>query len=172
MNKSIFSRLRLLALLVAFVCTCTFIASCDHNQNESELQQGVSDTTIQKPKTEPQNPETNPSQDFLSSILGTWISQFNDGYTVTTNKVIYDDGGYGFGWEADLVEVTAEYIYAKKSAEEYIAISYKDLNAEACSFSNAYKAGGKTSTKTLEEAKTEFTIENGYYGYYGEYVKQ
>ena len=60
----------------------------------------------------------------------------------------------------------------KKAADAFVAISYKDLTDTSCSMSTAYKQDGKASTPTLEEAKTEFTVENGYFGYYGEYIKQ
>ena len=173
MKKSIFSRVKLAGLLVLFVCTWTFFAGC---KNAPEDAPSGSDTTQQQTPSggETQNPETNPSQEnnLLKALLGTWMSQYNDGYTITKTTVTYDDGGYGYGWEAELADVTDSYIYVKKADEEFVAISYKDLTSASCSMATAYKEGGKASTKTLEEAKTEFTVENGYFGYYGEYIKQ
>lgn len=55
---------------------------------------------------------------------------------------------------------------------KYYAISFKELSTSSISLSGAYKYGGATSTETLDEAKNEFTIDNGYYAGYSELVKQ
>ena len=134
MKKSIFSRAKLAGLLVLFVCTWTFFAGC---KNAPEDAQSGSDTIQQQTPSdgETQNPETNPSQEnnLLKALLGTWMSQYNDGYTITKTTITYDDGGYGYGWEAELADVTESYIYVKKADEEYVAISYKDLTSASCS---------------------------------------
>ena len=109
--------------------------------------------------------------DYKTLISGTWKSQYNDGYTINTSSVVYDDGGYGFGWTRTIAEISDKYIYLVEN-NKYYAVSYKDWNAVSCKFANAYKAGGKTSVDSLLEAKTEFTIENGYFGLYGTYSKQ
>lgn len=109
--------------------------------------------------------------DYKTLISGTWKSQYNDGYTINTSSVVYDDGGYGFGWTRTIAEISDKYIYLVEN-NKYYAVSYKDWNAVSCKFANAYKAGGKTSADSLLEAKTEFTIENGYFGLYGTYSKQ
>ena len=109
--------------------------------------------------------------DYKTLISGTWKSQYNDGYTINTSSVVYDDGGYDFGWTRTIAEISDKYIYLVEN-NKYYAVSYKDWNAVSCKFANAYKAGGKTSVDSLLEAKTEFTIENGYFGLYGTYSKQ
>ena len=109
--------------------------------------------------------------DYKTLISGTWKSQYNDGYTINTSSVVYDDGGYGFGWTRTIAEISDKYIYLVEN-NKYYAVSYKDWNAVSCKFANAYKAGGKTSVDSLLECKTEFTIENGYFGLYGTYSKQ
>lgn len=55
---------------------------------------------------------------------------------------------------------------------KYYALSFKELSTSSISLSGAYKYGGATSTETLDEAKNEFTIDNGYYAGYSELVKQ
>lgn len=109
--------------------------------------------------------------DYKTLISGTWKSQYNDGYTINTSSVVYDDGGYGFGWTRTIAEISDKYIYLVEN-NKYYAVSYKDRDAVSCKFANAYKAGGKTSADSLLEAKTEFTIENGYFDLYGTYSKQ
>lgn len=108
---------------------------------------------------------------YKTLISGTWKSQYNDGYTINTSSVVYDDGGYGFGWTRTIAEISDKYIYLVEN-NKYYAVSYKDWDAVSCKFANAYKAGGKTSADSLPEAKTEFTIENGYFDLYGTYSKQ
>ena len=55
---------------------------------------------------------------------------------------------------------------------KWYAVSYKNLTSNSVSLSGAYKADGKTSTQTLDEAKKEFTVENGYFDYsYSECIK-
>lgn len=106
-----------------------------------------------------------------SSLEGKWDSGY-DGYVITENKITYDDGGWGFGWSADVVDVSDEYIYVKKGDEIFYVVAYKGLTDNACSFSNAYKFGGVESTKTLKEAKKEFTVENGYFSFYSDCTKK
>ena len=37
---------------------------------------------------------------YATLLSGNWRSQYNDGYTIGGGLMIYDDGGYGFGWTA------------------------------------------------------------------------
>ena len=169
MKKSLFSRVKLAGLLVLFVCTWTFFAGC---KNAPEDAPSGSDTIQQKTPSGDDTQKPSQEDTYITALLGTWKSAYNDGYIITKTTVTYDDGGYGYGWEAELADVTDSYIYVKKAADAFVAISYKDLTDTSCSMSTAYKQDGKASTPTLEEAKTEFTVENGYFGYYGEYIKQ
>ena len=109
---------------------------------------------------------------YKTLISGNWRSQYNDGYRIDTSSVVYDDGGYGYGWTRTIAEISDKYIYLVDSNNRYYAVAYKDWNAVSCKFSNAYKSGGKSYADSLLEAKTEFTIENGYYANYGTYSKQ
>ena len=109
---------------------------------------------------------------YKTLISGIWKSQYNDGYTINTSSVVYGDGGYGVGWTRTIAEISDKYIYLVDTNNKYYAVSYKDCDAVSCKFANAYKAGEKTSADSLLEAKTEFTIENGYFGLYGTYSKQ
>ena len=112
-----------------------------------------------------------PSFSVSDDLVGTWKSQYGDGYTITDSTIKYDDGGYGYGFEAEIDDIDEPYIYYIIN-DKYFAIAYKDLADGACKFANAYKANGKTYCDSLDEAKEEFTIENGYYSYFGEYVRK
>ena len=122
-----------------------------------------------------------------SSLVGTWLSVFGDGYVITENSVTYDDGGgWGLGWTGKILETTGAtngYIYVQyETVEErnpsnyvgkFIAIHYNNLSEVAVQLANPYKEDGDSFAETtLEQAKTEFTVENGYFGEHGEYVKK
>ncbi len=120
-----------------------------------------------------------------ASIYGTWTSSY-DSYVITSSTVTYDDGGFGYGWTGSLASVSATdsssgYIYveytsvgdAMSSSLEgtYTAVSYKSLGSSSVQMATAYKSGGADSESSLAEAAAEFTIDNGYYTYYGAYSK-
>lgn len=67
-----------------------------------------------------------------------------------------------------------DYSYSETAPDvgKWYAIAFKDLTASSLNLSGAYKKSGKTSTETLEEAISTFTIDNGYFDYYSECVKQ
>lgn len=54
---------------------------------------------------------------------------------------------------------------------KWYAVHYKNLTSESVELAGAYKFGGKTSTTTLEEAKNEFTLANGYFEFHSECKK-
>ena len=64
------------------------------------------------------------------------------------------------------------YIYDEDAADvgKWYAIAFKELTASSVSLSGAY--GTVSSTSTLEEAISTFTIANGYFGFYSECLKQ
>ena len=112
-----------------------------------------------------------PEPNYISSLKGEWASQY-DGYTINSDTIVYDDGGYGYGWTREIVEVSDEYIYSKDSDGKYYTTAYKNLTDDACEFSNAYKADGKSNAASLDEAKEEFTVANKYFAIYGKYSKK
>lgn len=114
------------------------------------------------------NPEVPEDNSF--SLTGKWESQYGDGYEITETQITYDDGGWGFGWTGKIEEITADCIFYSIE-NSYFAVGYKNLTATSCSFSNAFKQDGAVSEPTLAEAKTEFTVANGYFAYYSECVK-
>lgn len=67
-----------------------------------------------------------------------------------------------------------DYSYSETAPDvgKWYAIAFRDLTDSSLSLSGAYKKSGKSSTETLEEAISTFTIDNGYFDYYSECVKQ
>lgn len=133
-------------------------------------------------------------KDFLP--LGKWQDSFGSIYEISqtefsnysetydsyagNNLVISkstDNSGYIY------IQYTKAYCKQHSNLEEYkytydndapdvgkwYAISFKELTNSSIRLSGAY--GKKTSTETLEEAVTEFTIENGYFAKYSDCVK-
>lgn len=131
--------------------------------------------------------------DVPETLIGTWeavTSTYTESYTITNNT--FSSAG---AYEGNTVKVfktseTSGYIYIKytKAAMpdwtysenapdvgKWYAISYKELRASSVKLAGAFKAseaGGKTSTETIEEAKAEFTVENGYFNLYSELTKR
>lgn len=130
------------------------------------------------------------SDDDDASIYGTWVNK-TDTYTETykITETMFSNGYYE-GNNLTVIESSdsSGYIYIKytKSMNDdwsysetapdvgkWYAISYKNLTDDTVSISGAYKSGGgATSTETLDEAVSEFTIENGYFGTYSDCKRQ
>lgn len=129
-----------------------------------------------------------------SDLIGRWNSAYTDAYEITENSVTYDDGefyesdwgpGGIFGWTGKILEITGSssgYIYIQYESLEkgldsellgkYLTIHYENLSEVAVQLANPYKEDGIIFAETLEQAKTEFTVENGYFAFHGEYVKK
>lgn len=144
------------------------------------------------------NVTTEPEIEYVYNdlLVGTWIGdQYSEKYTIT-NKTLenayksedtYKDAYKGNNLVVQKLDSTSGYIYIKYTVAmnadysysetapdvgKWYAISYKDLGAEKISLSGAYKKGGATSCKTLDEAVTEFTVDNGYFGTYSSCTRQ
>jgi hypothetical protein len=118
------------------------------------------------------------------SPYGTYTSLFGETYVITETTfnytshmeyegITYDTVKTGTDVAIQYLTTTAGIIYYKDTTEnKWAATAYKDITASGISLSNAYKLDGKAYCDTLEEAKQEFTIENGYFALFGEYAKQ
>lgn len=123
-------------------------------------------------------------------LVGTWTGDstgWPESYTIT-NTTFESKGSYkGNNLVVQKLDSTSGYIYIKYTVSmnedcsysetapdvgKWYAISYKDLGAEKISLSGAYKKGGATSCKTLDEAVTEFTVDNGYFVTYSSCTRQ
>ena len=137
--------------------------------------------------------KTQPEEDFISDLYGKWTSSFGEVFEISKDSF----KNYGEGWsayEGNSLEIIPnddgksgtiflKYTVSKNpdpdksysntapDVGKWYAVSYKNLTKNSVSLSGALKSGGKTSTETLEEAKEEFTVENGYFGIYSECTK-
>lgn len=158
--------LMMLAMLLAM--------SCDMAQEDEPPQEEV---------------QTSVYVDVPEKLIGTWeiTPPYPESYTITKDTFSSKDSYEGNNAKVFKTSETSGYIYMQytKAANsdwtysenapdvgKWYAISYTNLTDSSVKLSGAYKAGGKTSTATIDEAKTEFTIENGYFGYYSELPKK
>ena len=125
------------------------------------------------------------------SLTGTWQSSYGEIFKITSTS-LSNGGSWGDAYAGNNLvvsytndEETAGYIYIKYTRAmnpdysysetapdvgKWYAIAFKELTASSVSLSGAY--GTVSSTSTLEEAISTFTIDNGYFSTYSECVKQ
>lgn len=110
-----------------------------------------------------------------SLLLGTWENPTYSEETYIYSYGKFDGGSYKMNvgmiiWSSDTSGIIygkyTENSYYKDVVGKYYAVSFKDLTESSISISGAYKQNGKTGTATLEEAISEFTIDNRYFGTY------
>ena len=135
--------------------------------------------------------KTQPEEVSYSDIFGKWSDDSGSIYEITEDSF----KNYGEGWSAYegnsleiipnddgksgtiflkyTVSANPDWSYSNTAPDvgKWYAVSYKNLTKNSVSLSGAYKSDGKTSTETLEEAKEEFTVENGYFASYSECTK-
>lgn len=140
--------------------------------------------------TEPEVEHVYKQIDADDLLVGTWTggsTEWPESYTIT-NTTFESKGSYkgnnlvvqkldstsGYIYIKYTVSMNADYSYSETAPDvgKWYAISYKDLGAEKISISGAYKKGGATSCETLDEAVTEFTVDNGYFAYYSPLTRQ
>ena len=136
--------------------------------------------------------KTQPEEVFISDLYGKWTSSPNEVYEISKDY-FKTYGTWGNGYEGDsiiiitnendntsgtiflkyTVSMNPDYSYSDTAPDvgKWYAVNYKNLTKNSVSLSGAYKSDGKTSTETLEEAKEEFTVENGYFASYSECTK-
>lgn len=138
--------------------------------------------------TEPEVEHVYKQIDADDLLVGTWTDGTKYGTYIITNTTFENADSYkGNNLVVQKLDSTSGYIYIKytvamdayysysKTAPDvgkWYAISYKDLGAEKISISGAYKDDGATSCETLDEAVTEFTVDNGYFGFYTSHTRQ
>lgn len=136
------------------------------------------------------NVTTEPEVEYVYNdlLVGTWTDGTKYGTYIITNTTFENAGSYkgnnlvvqkldstsGYIYIKYTVSMNADYSYSETAPDvgKWYAISYKDLGAEKISISGAYKEGGATSCETLDEAVTEFTVDNGYFGFYTSHTRQ
>lgn len=110
------------------------------------------------------------SKDYFKTYGESWNGYEGDSIIIITNE---NDNASGTIFLKYTVSMKPDYSYSDTAPDvgKWYAVSYKNLTKNSVSLSGAYKSDGKTSTETLEEAKEEFTVANGYFDFYSECTK-
>lgn len=164
---------RALAVLCALLFVSFGFMSCQQEDDDNELPSGVYELSDN------------------SDLIGTWKSSYDEIFTITSTS-LSNGGSWGDTYAGNNLlvsytddEKTLGYIYIKYTRAmnpdytysetapdvgKWYAIAFKELTASSVSLSGAY--GTVSSTSTLEDAISTFTIANGYFTTYSECVKQ
>lgn len=122
------------------------------------------------------------------TIIGYWKSSYGDGFEITKSGTFYqyDNANKAISFAGSIVNhspytSTSGFITVKitdsgtwgMTQNYYYVIRWKNFSVNSIQESCAYKAGGKNSgLPTQNEAETEYTEANGYFAYYGDYIRQ
>lgn len=170
---------RALAVLCALLFVSFGFMSCQQEDDDNGLPDGVYELSEN------------------SALIGTWQSSYGEIFKITSTS-LSNGGSWGDAYAGNNLvvsytndEATSGYIYIKYTRAycsthsdpttyiydtdaadvgKWYAIAFKELTASSVSLSGA--AGTVSSTSTLEEAISTFTIDNGYFTTYSECVKQ
>ncbi|MCR5172127.1 MAG: hypothetical protein K6B73_04615 [Treponema sp.] len=165
----------LLTLCAIFFVSFSFISCQQETETKTEY---VSDYVYEYVIV---NPYTD-SEDYDKLNGNVWASTGGDAYTFSNANVTYFDGGWGYDWTGKVAGIYGNYIYFKyvtvgsgldsSLVGKYNAINFKNLTSSSVSMGTAsnYTNKRKAYTDTLEEAVKEFTLDNGYWTYWGEYT--
>lgn len=164
---------RALAVLCALLFVSFGFMSCQQEDDDNGLPDGVYELSDN------------------SALIGTWQSSYGEIFKITSTS-LSNGGSWGDAYAGNNLvvsytndEATSGYIYIKYTRAmnpdysysetapdvgKWYAIAFKELTASSVSLSGAY--GTESSTSTLEEAISTFTIAKGYFNNYSECVKQ
>lgn len=161
---------------VVFLSAAVLLSACKTPDDEIVLPAGIEELSPDSP------------------LIGTWQDSSGSTYEISENEF----SNYGESYESYagnnlVIKMTSEnsgYIYIKYTRAAYVdedgkwnyttdaakapdigkwyAVAYRELGDSSIQISGAYKSDGKTSAESLEDAITEFTIENGYFGIFSE----
>ncbi len=122
-----------------------------------------------------------------STLNGTWVSSYGENFIINTSAKTLENKYNGTtcyaGNELSVVftNENSGYIYIKYTQNAYMndvvgkyyAVAFKDLDLtnNSVSLAGAGKPGGQSACETLDAAKQEFTIANGYFGAYSDCSK-
>ncbi len=166
-------RTKFSAILIALSLSI-FLASCKTASDPKDfLPQGVEELSADSPLIG----KWKDSFGSIYEISQTEFSNYSETYDsyAGNNLVISkstDNSGYIYIQYTRAADKNWNYTTDKTKAPDvgkWYAISFKELTNSSIKLSGA--SGKKTSTETLEEAITEFTIENGYFAYYSDCTK-
>lgn len=174
MNYFFSSRCTKFSAILIALSLSIFLASCKTASDpEDSLPQGIEELSADSPLIG----KWQDSYGSIYEISQTEFSNYGESYNsyAGNNLVISkssNNSGYIYIQYTRAADENWNYTTDKTKAPDvgkWYAISFKELTNSSIKLSGAY--GKKTSTETLEEAVTEFTIENGYFASYSDCTK-
>jgi len=122
----------------------------------------------------------------VPSLSGYWKSSYGDGFEISgTTFTAYDDAAKTVSFAGTVVNdpdfaSNAAFLTLRitvsgtwgKTVGKYYVVHMKSYTGTTVQWASPYKSGGISEADTQAAAEAEFTIANGYYTYYGDYVKQ
>ena len=165
-----------LGALLIVVSLSFSLASCKtDDNNDDSLTSGIEELSTDSPLIGKWKDSDSSiyeiSQNEFSNYSDTYLSYAGNNLVISKTS---ENSGYIYIQFTRATDENRNYTTDKEKAPDignWYAISYKDLEENSIQLSGAYKYEGKTSTETLEEAITEFTIDNGYFGIYSDCTK-
>ena len=162
-----------LGALLIVVSLSFSLASCKTADDDNPLPQGVEELSADSPLIG----KWKDSYGSIYEISQTEFSNYGENYNSYAGKNLViskstDNSGYIYIQYTRAADENWNYTTDKTKAPDvgkWYSISFKELTNSSIKLSGAY--GEKTSTETLEEAITEFTIENGYFASYSDCTK-
>ena len=162
-----------LGALLVVVSLSFSLASCKTADDDNPLPQGVEELSSDSPLIG----KWKDSYGSIYEISQTEFSNYGENYNSYAGKNLViskstDNSGYIYIQYTRAADKNWNYTTDKTKAPDvgkWYSISFKELTNSSIKLSGAY--GEKTSTETLEEAITEFTIENGYFASYSDCTK-
>ena len=162
-----------LGALLVVVSLSFSLASCKTADDDNPLPQGIEELSADSPLIG----KWKDSYGSIYEISQTEFSNYGENYNSYAGKNLViskstDNSGYIYIQYTRAAEKNGNYTTDKTKAPDvgkWYSISFKELTNSSIKLSGAY--GEKTSTETLEEAITEFTIENGYFASYSDCTK-
>ncbi len=152
-QRKTFNKIYKGSLLVVFL----FIAIISCNKNPYNDNSRLLGTWENKQITNPAFPE-------IYTYDGITFTSINT-YKMEVERIIWNSDASGI-----IYGKYTENTYNSSVVGKYYAVSFKDLTDTSISFAGAYKQNGKDGG-ALEEAITEFTENNGYFGLYSTLTK-
>ena len=123
-----------------------------------------------------------PDEETPYAIEGTWITEWNEKYVISNsnydNYYTNNNGTLVLYYKTNNVQIVevdnnSGFVYGQFYDENYIgsgatvgqwyALYYSDLTDTNVKLYQAYKSNGRAACDTLDEAKSEFTLDNGYF---------
>ena len=162
-----------LGALLIVVSLSFSLASCKTADDDNPLPQRIEELSADSPLIG----KWKDSYGSIYEISQTEFSNYGENYNSYAGKNLViskstDNSGYIYIQYTRAADKNWNYTTDKTKAPDvgkWYAISFKELTNSSIKLSGAY--GEKTSTETLEEAITEFTIENGYFASYSDCTK-